>query len=92
MSATIYKYPISITDRQEIMMPGQPEVLSVGLDPGGQPCVWARVRPGEPDFKVHLRVYGTGNPCDVPPEWPFIGTFLQHSLVWHVFASRGVSR
>jgi len=43
MKATIWKFPLEITDRQDIKMPGEPKILSVGLDPKGVPCLWALV-------------------------------------------------
>jgi hypothetical protein len=36
---TIWKYELKITDRQEIEMPGEPRILSAGLDAEGVPCL-----------------------------------------------------
>lgn len=83
---TIYKYPIEITDRQEIQMPFNAIVIHAGLDPKGVPCVWAEVESNKRLAPVELFIVGTGNPM---PEKStvHIGSFVQGPFVWHVFKS-----
>lgn len=81
---TIYKYPIKITELQEIEMPEHANVLHVGLDPQGTPCLWAMVDAIESKELVSVFVVGTWNPM------PFetlrhVGSFVQGPFVWHVF-------
>ena len=100
----IYKYPIEITDEQVVKMPLIPDdtplpqdILHVGLDPFGQPCIWAKVDPDQPMVSVTIRITGAGQ--DVPngvhigtfvvPPGRMInahkGTYQVPGLVWHVF-------
>ena len=80
---TIYKYPIRITDDQEVEMLTGATPCHVGLDPQGQPCVWAAVDNTAPPEPVGVIVVGTGNPVpDVPCR--YLGSFLQGPFVWYV--------
>ncbi len=81
---TIYKYPIKITDEQEIQMPGEVTVLHAGLDPQGVPCVWAMVDSDLPTGPVSILVIGTGNPMPYVAH-THLGSFVQGPFVWHVF-------
>lgn len=81
---TIYKYPIKITDEQEIPMPADAEVLHVGLDPQGTPCLWAMVETDKPVEPVSVLVFGTGGPVAFE-SLRHVGSFVQISCVWHVF-------
>lgn len=81
---TIWKFPIEITDRQTVLMPGESSVLSAGLDPAGEPCLWALVKPGAPEAQVAVRVVGTGHPIDKIP-YRYVGSFVDGHCVWHVF-------
>jgi hypothetical protein len=81
---TIYKYPIKITDEQEIQMPAHANVLHVGLDPQGTPCLWAMVDTAKPMEPVSVLVVGTGNPMPFEP-LRHVGSFVQGPFVWHVF-------
>jgi hypothetical protein len=82
---TIWKFPIEITDRQELNMPGEAKILSVGLDPSGVPCVWAMVQPGKTERRFHVHIVGTGNPAESAVGQRFVGSFVQGPFVWHVF-------
>lgn len=81
---TIYKYPIQITDEQEITMPIGAEVIHAGLDPQGMPCLWAKVESDNPTEDVSVLVVGTGNPIMFHTE-RHVGSFVQGPFVWHVF-------
>lgn len=80
---TIYKYPIKITGVQEIRLP-LGRVLHVGLDPTGQPCIWAEVDTDCSPIVMPVYIVGTGNPM---PEHPtdHIGSFVMGPFVWHVY-------
>lgn len=81
---TIYKYPIQITDEQEIQMPKDANVFHAGLDANETPCVWAIVDTEAPPEPMSILVCGTGNPLRYEPDWR-VGSFTQGPFVWHVF-------
>lgn len=82
---TIWKFPLNITDVQQITVPGGSEFLSVQVQ-RGIPCIWALVDSTQPKRQVEIRIYGTGHPIDQIGQ--FIGTFQVQggALVFHVFA------
>lgn len=93
----IYKWPLAITDYQEITAPIIEQVLTVQMQ-NGVPCLWAVVR--EPDVpprsvpvapRLGVFVVGTGNPIpDEAEDANYVGTIQQGPLVWHVFV-KGLS-
>ena len=40
---TIYKYQISIVPINVVELPRGSKILHAGMDPNGQPCIWAAV-------------------------------------------------
>lgn len=81
---TIYKYPIQITDEQEIRIPYDYEVIHAGLDPSGEPCIWVKVDTDFSDTRLSVFVVGTGNP--IPSDASkYVGSFIKGPFVWHVF-------
>jgi hypothetical protein len=83
----IYKYPLSVTDEQHILMPEGAEVLSVQTQ-HGEPFLWALVKTDKPNRRRTFHIYGTGNPVPDDEEASrFIGTFqiLGGGFVGHVF-------
>jgi hypothetical protein len=81
---TIYKYPIKTTGCQEILMPSGAEPIHAGLDPSGQPCVWAKVDDDRKREIVNIYIVGTGNPMP-DDNVAHVGSFVQNCFVWHVF-------
>ena len=81
---TIYKYPIKITDSQEVEMPVNSEAIHAGLDSQGTPCIWAAVDNQNDVESVTVLVVGTGNPIPDCARW-HVGSFNQGPLVWHIF-------
>jgi len=86
---TIWKYAVITTGDTEVEMLGLYKVLSAGIDPQGQLCVWALVEPDENWRKtVKVFVRGTGHPADGMIEEEgviFLNTVFMGPLVWHVF-------
>ena len=90
----IWKYPLELTNRQEIAVPFGARPLSVGQQEG-QLMLWALVRPDHPmTGVVVIRIVGTGHLFEsesLDPEYcRFIGTVQMPvpgtpGLVWHVF-------
>jgi hypothetical protein len=86
---TIWKFPLSITDQQQISMPEGAEILSVQVQ-RGQVCLWALVNPNLAKKPRTIEIFGTGHEVDDSPR-TYIGTVQVHpmgsDLVWHVFSS-----
>lgn len=84
---TIFKYPIAITDEQEICVKKEggtrSKIVHVGLDPAGQPCVWIEHFPGNYIETWKIRIIGTGH--DISGALSHVGSFVQRSFVWHVY-------
>ena len=84
---TIWKYPLSLLDRQSLGMPAGAQVLTVQLQAGGLQ-VWALVDSDAPEVERHFRIYGTGHPVS-DDSGHYVGTFQIQggALVFHVFDS-----
>jgi len=85
---TIYKYPLKITNVQQIQYTpnsGEFDCLKVGLDPNGNPCIWAVANTKEEPKLIKIFVVGTGNPLPNDADY-HLGSFNQNMFVWHVFA------
>jgi hypothetical protein len=80
----IWKYPLKITDEQQILMPRAAKIVSAGLDLRGELCVWALVDPARPVHVRPFRIVGTGHPFE-DTMWTFVGSVLAHPFMWHVF-------
>jgi hypothetical protein len=84
VSATIYKYPLDLTDVQKVAMPTDARLLYVAMQ-NGQLTLWAHV---DTDlFTAHrlIAVIGTGNPAPELDEGVYVGTAFDGPFVWHVF-------
>lgn len=84
---TIWKFPFAVTDEQTIDMPAEAEIIHVGLDPHGDPCLWAAIPRTDagPEHRL-IEVLGTGNPIpDRDGERVHLGSFTQGPFVWHIF-------
>lgn len=66
---TIWKYRLEITKFQEIQIPLNGEIISVGLDPDNDLCVWARVEKSNTDKETAaVCIVGTGGDAEVRRE------------------------
>lgn len=87
---TIWKFPLDITDEQEIALPWGAVPLTVQMQ-GDQLCLWVRVNPENLPLMRHtIHIYGTGNPIeeeygDVLER--YLGTVQSHGgrFVWHCY-------
>lgn len=91
MRQAIWKFPLELEERQNLILPVGHRVLSVGLDGTGALCLWAVVNPDE-RARSHFTVWivGTGSPADgLDPAryeaWLFLGTVTMQVFVWHIF-------
>lgn len=79
----IYKYQLSITRVQEVVMPTGAKLLTAQMQ-GGMICVWAMVREGAELVKRRFSIVGTGHQSDLS-EKNYVGTVQDDGFVWHVF-------
>ena len=81
----IWKWPLTIADRQTIEMPSGAKLLTVQMQ-GERPQLWALCKEANPLIARKIAIYGTGNPMPDEPG-QYIATFQSHggALVWHVF-------
>lgn len=88
LNSKIFRYPIEITDLQDIEMPAGAEILCV-KSKRGVPCIWAKVLDGSPYKTRHIRIIGTGKPMVFTEgrQLHYLGTVFTHneSLVWHIY-------
>lgn len=81
----IFKYQLSVQDRQEIEMPIDAVILSMQMQ-GEVPCIWVRTEKIDRKIKRKFALVGTG--CGIPSDaGDFIGTIQLSSgaLVFHLF-------
>ena len=80
----IYKYRIEVGENKCLSYQNS-KVLSVGLDPAGDICVWVTVDPSSGPKQLRFMCIGTG--WEIPAIKPitFIGTVKQDIYMWHVF-------
>ena len=83
---TIWKFPLQVTDYQEIQIPIGAKILCVQTQ-GGQPCLWALVNPKAATYPITIAMYGTGHEIHGMDSLQYIGTFQLYagSLVFHAF-------
>ena len=90
---TIWKYPLKVTDWQQIELPVDYEILSIHTQ-HNNPCLWILVDPDNRKEKISIRTYGTGHLIDLDKlnKLQFIGTYLIHqeTLVFHVFSIKSL--
>ena len=84
MSKTIWKFPVAVGRRTQLMPTGA-EILSVQVQRGA-PQMWALVDTHKPSEAREFAVYGTGQPVPKDPG-RFIDTFqvADGDLIFHIF-------
>ena len=82
----IYKYPISVTEKQFISIPVDAKILTVGIQ-NDIPCVWALVDDSLPISNVLIRIYPTGVEIDNYLTLKYLGTLskLSANIIYHIF-------
>lgn len=93
MNKTIYKYPLQVTDLQEVLLPIGAEILTIQVQ-NEIPCLWALVDPDQIKEIVNIEIFGTGHPIsyDIGVSRKYISTFQLNDgqLVFHTFEYTGV--
>lgn len=83
---TIWKYPLKLTEVQQIELPQGSDPLTVQMQ-DHRPRVWAIVDPKEPiHTQLTFYIIGTGEPFDETNK-KYLGTIQQTEFVWHVFVA-----
>lgn len=82
----IFKYPLEVTDMQEIRAPIGMKPLSVQVQKKTL-CLWAAVDSSKSDVMHTVHIYGTGHDVDDHVKDHFVGTvqMMDGDLVLHVF-------
>ncbi len=81
---TVWKFPLKIIGEQLIKMPLYTEIIHVGLDPKGVPCLWGRVDTVQLHIEREFYVTGTGHPLP-DGDNRHVGSFVDGAFVWHVW-------
>jgi hypothetical protein len=81
----IWKFPLEVTDMQNVTMPMGSKLLTVQLQ-NGAPCLWALCDTTAPMRLRTVWIFGTGHPVPMHAG-EYLGTFQLHSgtLVFHAF-------
>lgn len=59
----IWKFPLKVTDEQEVELPSQHRILSVGVQDDEQICLWAMVDPDSlKKTKINIVMYRNRTP------------------------------
>lgn len=84
----IWKYPLSITDEQQVDIPLYGEILCAQFQ-DEIPCIWVLVDPEQLLVPRYFEIFGTGHPIKEESNMnrKYIGTIQseKYPLVWHVF-------
>jgi len=81
--ATIHKFEILSWDF--VISAGSLQILSVGIDPKGVPCIWGRVNTEGKKALTYIKIFGTGDEIPTDVNLIFLGTVIHLGYVWHVF-------
>lgn len=84
---TIWKFPLEVTDVQDVALPAFAEIISA-QNQGGTLFLWAIVDPDHKLLDRRIHILGTGNPVPTVPSRKrlrFIDTVQMGMFVWHVF-------
>jgi hypothetical protein len=82
----IFKYPLEITDRQELSLPYGSRVLSA-KEQDGILCVWVQLNEQGPPANYVFYIFGTGTSMQtIKLNTSYVDTVQMSSgLVWHLF-------
>jgi hypothetical protein len=83
---TVWKFPLEVTDYQEIKMPVGAKILCIQAQ-SEKPCLWALVDPYANTYSVTIVMCATGHEIHGRHNLDYLGTFQLYagSLVFHAF-------
>ena len=89
---TIYKYPIPLPERAEVVMPKGAVVHQFACQGSANLFVWAKVDTEETELETHIfHIRGTGQDLGDAANFPRLATVFDGLLVWHVFREKVVA-
>lgn len=82
---SIWREPITLTEKQTLTAPGLRRILSISSERGALEA-WFEVDTDAPERSLEIRVVGTGHP--VPDEAVYIDTDIPAGgvFVWHFYS------
>lgn len=91
MDKTIWKFPLKVADKQNIIMPIGAEILTVQVQ-NEEPCLWALVDPEAGMESRHIEIFGTGHTIEYFPgvSRKYISTFQLKGGQLHAFEDTGI--
>lgn len=81
----IYKYILKAIGLNLIQTYAGAAILSAGIDPNGDICVWMLVDTKQPVADRAIEVFGTGWELEEDFNSIFIGTVNTGLYMWHIF-------
>ena len=82
---TIYKYPLRLTEKQNVLIPLHSRLISV-KSINDQLYLYAMIDPEQTRTdNVEILIYGTGHVFDSLLSFNHLETVVEHGFVWHVF-------
>jgi len=83
--AQIDKHTIPATGESfELRIAGFQDIVHVGEDGQGFPCIWAQVNPNQPEESWTFMLVATGQEFDAD-KWCHVRSFVQaNAVVWHL--------
>jgi len=81
---TIWKFPLTITDEFDMVLPEGATFLSAQLQ-NNEPMAWFLLDPAAPMVTTPFRIAGTGHPVPDHDRLRYLTTFQKDGLVWHLF-------
>ena len=80
----IFKYPLTITNKQRIEVPMYATPLKVAFQ-DGQLYMWCQVTPSRETVSLPIHIFGTGHELPYIPLNHLETVFDVHGYVWHVY-------
>jgi len=85
MTRKVFKYPLTVADTQDVLLPAGAKVLTA-QEQHGVVCLWALCEPSAPLVPRTINIHGTGHTVS-DDAGDYVSSFqmLGGSLVFHVF-------
>ena len=81
----IHKYPLRLTEKQNVLIPLHSRLISV-KSINEQLYLYAMIDPEQTRTdNIEILIYGTGHVFDNMLSFNHLDTVVEHGFVWHVF-------
>jgi hypothetical protein len=83
---TIWKFPLTLTECQQVLMPEGAKIMTAQIQ-AGDLYLWARVNPAAARRGRVIRIIGTGHAIENDDCLHYIASVQANggALVWHIF-------